>query len=572
MSFVNNKSIVIGLATSCAVLLSACQKDNFLDVDNLSSVSSATAFATPNAADLVLNDVYYQLPDQFNSVFDPFDNWSDNSMTGFSWTITANAARTKSNINSNSEFSYNWGGGTQKATSWLNWSYLYAAIRKCNVFIEGLEGSSLEEAYKNTRMGEAKVLRAYFYHLIWMMYGGGPIITAPDNRSQDGDAIYHQRASFDDNYTFLENELTEAASLLADNAGNNGGGRITKGAALTLKGWVELFYASPLYNKTNDAGRWAKAAATNKEVMELGYTLHQKYDELFMSTGNGNNEGVFYRQYLGLKEGSTIAGYQGPMYVGNQWLSWGGSTPTQELVDDYPMANGLAISDPGSGYDPQNPYANRDSRFRQSVLFNGNTFNGQPYISAVGSGFNEIDLADATDQTNTGYAMKKGIDTTVNVFQWGASSQTYYYFRYAEVLLNYAEAQNESAGPDASVYEALDQLRSRAGTPTFSQVYPGASQATMRELIRKERRIELAFEGKRYFDLLRWKTAEDNLNHVMHGMKVTPKAGGGYTYERVNAIPPGSPQWSFDPEKNYLLPIPLSIMGQNPELTQNPNY
>ena len=93
----------------------------------------------------------------------------------------------------------------------------------------------------------------------------------------------------------------------------------------------------------------------------------------------------------------------------------------------------------------------------------------------------------------------------------------------------------------------------------------------MRELIRRERRVELAFEGKRYFDLLRWKTAEVNLNHVMHGMKVTP-SGSGYTYELVNAVPSGSPQWSFDASKNYLLPIPLSILGQNPELTQNPNY
>jgi hypothetical protein len=94
----------------------------------------------------------------------------------------------------------------------------------------------------------------------------------------------------------------------------------------------------------------------------------------------------------------------------------------------------------------------------------------------------------------------------------------------------------------------------------------------MRDLIHRERRVELAFEGRRYYDLLRWKIAEVNLNHVMHGMKITPKTGGGYTYERINAVLPGSSQWSFDASKNYLLPIPLSILGQNPELQQNPNY
>ncbi|MEO8416556.1 MAG: RagB/SusD family nutrient uptake outer membrane protein [Ginsengibacter sp.] len=571
-TFYNYKNTIVTIFIFCGLMFSACKKDSFLNVDNLSSVSSVTAFATENAADLILNDVYNTLPDEYNSVFDPFDNWSDNSMTGFSWTLSANELRTKSNINSNTGLSYNWGGGTQKATSWLNWDYLYTAIRKCNVFIAGLQASSLDEAYKNKRLGEVRVLRAYFYHLVWMMYGGGPIIIKPDSRAEDGDSIYHKRATFDENYTFLENELTDAAKLLPGNNGNSGAGRITQGAALTLRGWIELFYASPLYNPSNDMSRWAAAAATNKEVMQMGYSLYPTYDGLFLTTGNTNNEGILYREYLGLKAGSTIAGYQGPAYAGKQWLSWGGSTPTQELADDYAMANGKAITDAGSGYDPNNPFANREPRFKKSILYNGNTFNGLPYLSAVGSGYNEIDLSDATDQSNTGYAMKKGIDTTINIFQWGASSQTYYYFRYAEVLLNYAEAQNEASGPDATVYDALDQVRARAGVPTFSQVYPNVSKDVMRQLIHRERRVETAFEGKRYLDLLRWKTAEVNLNHVMHGMKVTPVSGGGYTYQIVNAIPPGSPQWSFDASKNYLLPIPLSILGQNPALTQNPNY
>lgn len=571
-TFYNNKNSIVKLVVFCGLMFSACKKDNFLDVDNLSSVSSATAFATQNAADLVLNDIYNSLPDEYSSVFDAFDNWSDNAMTGFSWSNSANALRTKSTINSNTSFSYDWGDPTQKATSWLNWNYIYSYIRKCNVFIAGLQASSLDDSYKNVRLGEAKVLRAYFYHLVWMMYGGGPIITKPDSRALDGDSIYHKRATFDENYAFLESELTDAANLLPANNGNSGAGRITQGAALTLRGWIELFYASPLYNTSNDLSRWAAAAATNKQVMQMGYSLYPTYDELFLTTGNNNNEGILYRQYLGLKAGSNISGYQGPAYNGKQWLSWGGSTPTQELVDDYAMANGKAITDAGSGYDPNNPYANREPRFKQSILYNGNTFNGNIYLSAVGSGYNEIDLSDATDESNTGYAMKKEIDTTVNIYQGGASGQTYYYFRYAEVLLNYAEAQNEASGPDASVYAALDQVRTRAGVPTFSQVYPNASQADMRQLIRRERRVELAFEGKRYFDLLRWKTAEVNLNHVMHGMKITPVNGGGYTYQIVNAIPPGSPQWSFDPSKNYLLPIPLSILGQNPELKQNPNY
>jgi hypothetical protein len=507
----NNRFLLLGLA--CTVLFTACKKDDFLEVPNTGAVSSGNAFASEAAADLVLNDVYSNLPSLYDFIFDPFDTWSDNLMTGFNWNVSSQIARSKANINSTSELWYTWAG----ASMWLEWGSLYSKIRKCNVFIQGLQNSTLPQSYVDQRLGEAKVLRAYFYHQLWMLYGGVPLIDKPDNQNTDGDAIFHPRASFDETFAFIQKDLTEAAAVLPIQVGtNNSKGRATKGAALTIKGWVELFYASKRNNPNNDKARWATAAATNKQVMEMGYSLYPKYDELFLTTGNTNNEGIFYREYLSIKQGSNMIGYQGPNYVGTQWLSWGGSTPTQELVDDYAMANGKAITDPGSGYDPQDPYANREPRFKQSILYNGNTFNGTTFLSAVGSGSNAIDLADATDNTNTGYCTKKRMDTTVNIFQWAASAQNLYYFRYAEVLLNYAEAQNEAVGPDASVYAALDEVRTRAGIPTFSQVYPGVSQAQMRELIRRERRVELAFEDKRYFDLIRWEIAEINLNKVLN--------------------------------------------------------
>lgn len=563
----NNKILLVGVVG--ALLFSSCKKDGFLEVPNTGTVSSATAFSSESSADLILNDAYSNLPDLNNYIFEPFDSWTDDLMTGFNWNISSQVARTKTNINSNTVLWYDWAA----ASMWLDWATLYRRVRKCNVFIQGVEASTLPDEYKQKKLGEAKVLRAYFYQQLWTLYGGVPLITKPDNREADGEAIFHVRASFDETFDFIQKELADAAGMLPANNGNNGNGKITRGAALTIKGWVELFYASKRNNPSNDLSRWATAAATNKQVMELGYSLYPKYDEFFLTTGNTNNEGILYREYLTIKQGSNIVGYQGPNNVGAQWLSWGGSTPTQELVDDYAMANGKAITDAGSGYDPNNPYANREPRFRQSVLYNGNTFNGVTFLSAVGSGNNSIDLADATDNTNTGYCTKKRMDTTVNIFQGGASAQNYYYFRYAEVLLNYAEAQNEAVGPDESVYAALDQIRTRAGIPTFTQVYNSATQAEMRELIRRERRIELAFEGKRYFDLIRWELAEVNLNKMMHGMKITGTPGS-YTYERINAIPGGAPQWSFDKAKNYLLPIPLSALGRNPALKdhQNPGF
>jgi starch-binding outer membrane protein, SusD/RagB family len=572
MKLIINSSRLLMVGVVCATLFSACKKDDFLEVPNTGAVDGATAFATESSADLVLNDVYSNLPDLNDFIFEPFDTWTDDLMTGFNWNISSQTARDKANITPSSILFYDW----SPATRWLEWATLYTRVRKCNIFIQGVEESAtLPQAYKDKKISEARVLRAFFYHHLWMLYGGVPIITKPDRRDQDGDAIFHPRASFDETFLFLQKELGEAAALLAPNIGNDGKGKITKGAALTIKGWVEVFYASKRNNPTNDKTRWATAAATNKQVMQLGYTLHPQYDGLFLTSGNGNNEGILYREYLTIKKGSTIIGFQGPNYVGARWLSWGGSTPTQELVDDYAMANGLAITDPGSGYNANDPYANREPRFKQSILYNGNTFNGEVFLSAVGSGNNSIDLSNSSDNTNTGYCTKKRMDTTVNIFQGGTSAQNYYFYRYAEVLLNYAEAQNEAVGPDASVYAALDEVRTRAKVPTFSQVYPGVNQDKMRELIRRERRVELAFEGKRYFDLLRWEIAEVNLNHVMHGMKITPN-GPGYKYERIEVIStlPGTPQWTFNKNKNYLLPIPESAIGRNPAMKdhQNPGY
>lgn len=566
----NKKTKYIFLLLCITILSDSCKKDGFLDVEDLSAVTSTTTWSSPSSADLFLNDIYNNLPDLNNYVFDPMENWSDNSMCGFSWAPSATViAQQATTLNSGSEVGVTWTGNNGQ--SWMYWGPLYGNIRKCNVFIQGIQSSnSLSDSYATERIGEARVLRAFFYQSLWILYGRVPIITAPDDLNTQGDAIFHPQSSFDETFTFLKNQLDTAIQELPPNAGNSGNGRITQGAALALQGWIELYYASPLSNPSNDLSRWAAAAATNKKVMDLGYSLYPQYNGLFYTTGNNNNEGILYREYLGPKQGSSIAGYQGPNYIGlgPTWLSWGGVNPTQDLVDDYSMANGKAITDPGSGYDPNHPYVNREPRFYQSILYNGSTFDGQIFTSGLKYGNNPLDVSDASDQTNTGYAMKKTIDTTVNIFQRGASSQNYYFFRYAEVLLNYAEAQNEAVGPDASVYNALDQIRTRAGIPTVSDVYPGLSQAEMRKVIHRERRVELAFENKRYFDLLRWKLAEVNLNGNLHGMEV--KVNGSTTTYTIFDAARG--KRTFAPSKNYVLPIPINTLSQNKNLTQNPNY
>jgi hypothetical protein len=264
----------------------------------------------------------------------------------------------------------------------------------------------------------------------------------------------------------------------------------------------------------------------------------------------------------------------GPTFTkGGAETSWGGVGPTQEMVDSYFMANGKAINEPGSGYDPQNPFANREKRFYESIIYDGTFWYNDTIYTRQGIGSkNELDLADKDDASNTGYYLLKRLNDkiTLGADNWtppGTSAQNYYYFRYAEVLLSYAEAKNEVSGPDQSIYDAINEVRNRVDLPDLAM---GLSQSQMRDAIRQERRVELAFEDKRYWDIIRWRTAHIVLNHPLHGIAIN-KVGNIMTYNIVN-VTGGLKQ--FNESKNYLFPIPQYAIDQNPKLAghQNEGY
>ena len=431
------------------------------------------------------------------------------------------------------------------------------------MFIKNVGASALPDDFKKGRLAEAKFLRAYYYHLLWMCYGGVPVLTEPSDVATQGDSVFRARNTFDETYSFITNELAAAANDLGT---TNDPGRATKGAALALKGWCELF-----------AGKYADAAATNKGIIEtLGngiiYDLFSDYGSLFLPDGNGSKEGIFYRQYIPRVKGGRYEGYNGPTFTkGGAETSWGGVCPTQELVDDYAMDNGLPINDPASGYDPQKPYVKREKRFYQSIVYDGSFWYNDTIFTRQGIGStNEIDLSDKNDATQTGYYLRKRCNDkiTLGADNWdgGSGAQNYYYIRYAEVLLNYAEAQNEAVGPDASVYDAINKIRARVALPAIT---PGLGQTQMRTAIRRERRVELAFEDKRWWDLIRWKAAEINLNQQLHGISINAGAGGTLVYKPVT-VPGGDRK--FNPAKNYLFPIPQGAMDQNKKLVQNTGY
>lgn len=538
------------------VVAASCKKadlESSLDVTPHDRLTDEAVFASTNTADLFLNDIYGQLPDG-NNLYDPFDNWSDNSICGFGWPLSRTIAQQATYTPSTITF---WTGIP------LEWSTNYKNIRKTNVFLQKVAAASLPEEYKKKRLAEVKFLRAFFYHQLWMGYGGVPIITEPDNLATDGDAIFHKRSTFEETLQFITDELGSVAQELPE---TNEPGRVTRGAALTLKGWCELF-----------ARKFTAAAATNKAIIEtLGngkvYDLHPNYQTLFLTEGNGSKEGIFYRQYIPRVKGGSLEGVAGPTFTkGGVETSWGGLNPTQELVDDYSMDNGKPITDPNSGYDPQHPYEHREKRFYQSIVYDGSFWYNDTIYTRQGIGSpNEVDLSDHNDATQTGYYLRKRLSDkiTLGADNWDghSSGQNYYIFRYAEVLLNYAEAQNEVAGPDATVYAAVNKVRNRSELPDLPV---GLSQQEMRETIRRERRIELAFEDKRYWDLIRWRLAETNLNRQLHGISIKAGTNGKLTYTPIT-VPGGNRK--FNISSNYLFPIPQSAIDQNKNLEQNPGY
>lgn len=520
-----------------------------MEVESKEQVSDATLWASTENAELFLYNVYASLPGQFNT-FDPEENWSDNSINGvngqYAQTVYAISAYTPND-------------------SRHRWGY-FDAIRKSNLFIKRVSDSNLPDDWKRQRLGEARFLRAYYYMLLWTSHGGVPIITTVLNRNEQGDEIFYPRNTAEETFEFIRDECE---SILDDLPLTSDAGRATRGAALTLKGWVELFWASPLYNAEGDIGRWTAAASTNKRVMDLGvYDLFPDYNTLHFEDNNNNIEVIFDRQYLGgTSLGGSREGLHGPAYVNGNLAAWGGVNPTQELVDEYSMENGLPITHPASGYDPQNPYIGREKRFYQSIIYDGAEWSGDVIVTKQGVGSrNATDISNGTEATNTGYCLRKGLNPAYAVSGNNRlNSASFILFRYAEVLLSYAEAQNEAVGPDASVYAAINQVRARSELPGLPE---GMTKEEMRVVIHRERRVEMAFEEKRWLDLLRLKIAEEKLNGYSHAM-IIEREGEKWVYKIEPAV---TGLRVFDPDKNYLLPIPQSAIDRNPKLTQNPNY
>jgi hypothetical protein len=342
-------------------------------------------------------------------------------------------------------------------------------------------------------------------------------------------------------------------------------GRATKTAAMALKARLLLYFASPLHNTANDLSRWQNAADAAKTLMDLNkhallnsadYTNLWNYS---VAATQYNKEVIFATTALltnSIESNNAPVGFNGAL---------GRTNPTQNLVDAFEMTNGKPITDPASGYNPANPYLNRDPRLNRFIIYNGSTFKTGTLTRAVETFDGGLDNpASNPNSTKTGYYMRKFLSdaATYNIPSPATVRRPWVIFRYAEVLLNYAEALNEAVGANTEVYNAINQVRVRAGMPALPA---GLSQSQMRDRIRNERRVELCFEDHRFFDVRRWMQGETIFNGPVRGMKIT-KSGATLTYTPFvveNRV--------FLPQ-NYLYPISLSELNVSPALGQNPYY
>ena len=562
---IHNIIKTVCLAGSLA-LLSACE--DWLEIEPKDRFGDTTVWGSEENADMFLNDIYNQLP-HLNNETQNLDQYSDNSYVGAEWMNARTTIYT----------------GALSPTSWIPgpwdmWKWgrqnnddakgQYERIRSCNLFITKVTESDFSAEYKKERLAEVRFLRAWFYHYLWMAYGGVPIITEVLDNNVSTD-IFYPRETAQKTFEFIDKELDEIKDDLPPRRSGSDLGRASKGAILTLKGWVELFHASELRNPGKDKKRWEAAAATLKDVIDLQvYHLQPTILDLWTEATNNNDEVIFDFQ-MSKQNGGRREGLFGPVFVKGVQSSWGNMQHTQELVDDYCMANGLPITDPASGYNKNNPYKNREKRFYQSILYDGSMWQGEEIITRVGVGSpNEIDTSSDSDVTNTGYYTRKTIDESVNGadnLQMSNGMANYIFFRYADVLLMYAEASLE-AGDKPTAIEYLDMVRTRGDNmPSIGDTYPqGITENQLREIIRRDRRIELAFEDKRWWDILRWKICDGEngvMNKPIGGMKIEDTNGDGvweYNYHEVG-------KRTFLP-RMYYQPIPQYVIDKNPVIRE----
>lgn len=432
---------------------------------------------------------------------------------------------------------------------------------------------------------EARIAEAYYYGELIKMYGGVPIVGDEGGLSRQAtydEVVDHIVTLIDENADKVNLDWRVAldptpANAIADVTNWNFRddiGRFDKTTALAIKARVLLYAASPRNNPDGDVSKWEKAAKaaadvinTRKAIFAKGFGFgegarsypdyrmpaNRNYGNYFLkNNATSDTESIFL-----IRKAAGSAPERANYPVGTRGGN-SGICPTQNLVDAYEYI----------GPETLDPYANRDPRMEATIVYNGSTWNGNVIDQSVGAAYDQR----VNGASKTGYYLKKFLAPNLNLIEGGSTDHIWPLYRYAEVLLNYAEAMNEAYGPDSdpkgyglTAREALTEVRNSAST--LLPAVTTTSKADFRAAVKQERRVELAFEDHRYWDLLRWKDAESVLNRSIKGVVVRRNNLGGYQYSYTTVA-----TRTFY-ERNYYLPFTRKeIANSGGTITQNPEY
>ncbi|MDR1718666.1 MAG: RagB/SusD family nutrient uptake outer membrane protein [Dysgonamonadaceae bacterium] len=588
------------------VLFVSCS--DFFDITPTDRIADSGVWDSPQSIELYVNDVY-------QSINGPLYVWSsrasrdniggapamfDNFMTGDMW------------YNAGNLYTYSQWGKASSLGALLRWEDSYTNIRKVNNAIEGLNGSTaLPQDKKERYLGDMHFWRAMLYFELFRFYGKVPLIDKPQNRFEED--IFLARDNEIEVVNFIIADFEKAAAYLPKDIPNAELGRATKGAAVGMLSTAYLYFAGvmPEIIGESQAREYYKKAYETADILINGdlkgkYDLFGKnaadkvssYHSLFLEANEYNVEVIFDIQYMvdGIDYTSAtgrrqhdLMGVSHPGSYGQNtdgsYGGWGRNTPTQNIVDVFRMADGSAF-DWNNPQHAAHPFENREPRFYADILYDGVAWRGTNlytaptyFIKQVNSTTGEERWVEQNNSamkrgtnsyTMTGYYIKKHIDpskrggTPNRYAPFEGAGQNLIVLRYAEVLLTYAEAKNEYlSAPDESIYNALNEVRNRGGLPGIT----GLNKDALREQIRTERHVELCFENKRYFDIMRWRKGPEIIGKDVYGIDVA--------WSLVNNVPVAKytpillTKKTFEAPKNYLMPIPDAVTGRNPNLLPN---
>lgn len=582
------KYVVCVIATTLFTLAACTDNYESLPVDRFTEeFVFSTTDSTGKQARQFLNMIYEQLPNRHNGVGGDYLEAATDNALSVAMGDEPDVYRlllgryTASNL----------------IQSDMQWGAYYASIRKVNLLIRNIDVVPFNISYRDangnkrpfndTMKAEARFLRAYFYFQLLQRYGGVPLIG--DQIFSLEDDLELPRNTFSDCVDYIVNEIEDIKDSLRSiplEYPEEFAHVATREAALALKTRVLIFAASPLFNgNTLEEGneligypsysrdRWKIAADAARSFMDTYgengskvFALAADFRKVFTNWYGGDNPELIFFRNTGNNTGLETA--NGPLGFSGIRLGNGRTNPTQNLVNAFPMKDGfLRGESPKYPYNPQKPYDNRDPRLDYTVLHNGSNWLGTQLKTYQGGPHNPA----ATGQySRTSYYMRKFLGNFENADQYGNTLHLWVMFRYAEILLNFAEAENEYLdAPSNEVYDVIIALRQRAGIESGEDNMYGLkmhmTQSEMREVIRNERRVELAFEEHRYWDIRRWKIAGDIFSAPIKGMQIVLSQGNP-SYQEIDLI---SAPFS---ERRYLYPIPYSEVNKNKNMVQNPKW